>query len=218
MHTMNLHSTSSDSNAGDSHGHGHGQGAPGQRHAGSLGDFFVNSGTHQVPLFEGFPPEDMTRSSNPLAWLLSNLTAQEREKFASQGCCYGSAVKDQSAPSTAGPRPHLQLSSGASAMVNIVDPRLRQFCHDSVAHNPRVPIVQDTLLKVLRVTASKFDRKTGKLVPPDETVYKKAYSKFEFYEYRSYRCRSLESAIPHNIMHEALIAEINEKFTEKMSE
>lgn len=181
---------------------------------GSPEDNFVNSGTHQVPLFQGLPPEDMTRSSNPLAWLLSNLTAQERAKYLKSGCFGSSAVLQNYPP----PAVDLLLSSGASAMVSIVDPRLRQFCHDSVSQDPQVPIVQDTLLKVLRISVSKFDRKTGVLLPPTDTQYRSVYSKFEYNQFRSFSRRTMEAAIPHNILHDALLMEINEKFTEKMSE
>jgi hypothetical protein len=179
-------------------------------------EYFVNSGTHQVPLFHGLPPEDMTRSSNPLAWLLSNLTAQERLNYLKSGWLCGASTSHlQNFPL---PAVDLNLSPGASAMVSIVDPRLRQFCHESVSQNPNVPIVQDTLLKVLRVTSSRFDRKTGAMLPPVDAKYRSAYAKFEYNQFRSYTRRSLESAVPPNIMHEALVNEINEKFTEKMSE
>lgn len=179
-------------------------------------EYFVNSGTHQVPLFHGLPPEDMTRSSNPLAWLLSNLTAQERLNYLKSGwlCGFG-ASNLQSFPQ---PAVDLELSPGASAIVSIIDPRLRQFCNDSISQNPQIPIVQDTLLKVLRVSASKFDRKTGAMLPPLDAKYRAAYAKFEYNQFRSFPRRTLASSLPPNIMHEALLMEINEKFTEKMSE
>lgn len=177
-------------------------------------EYFVNAGTHQIPLFQGLPPEDMTRSSNPLAWMLSNLAAQERQKYIQSSWFCGSSANAHFAP----PAVDLQLTSGASAMVCLVDPRLRQFCHESISHNPQVPIVQDTLLKVLRVVASKYDRKTGAMQPPLDTRYRAAYSKFEYNQYHSFRNRTMEAAVPHNILHESLIAEINERFTEKMSE
>ena len=179
-------------------------------------EYFVNAGTHQIPLFQGLPPEDMTRSSNPLAWMLSNLAAQERLKYVKSSwfCGAGNANLQNFAP----PAANLNLTAGASAMVCLVDPRLRQFCHESIAHNPQVPIVQDTLLKVLRVVASKYDHKTGAMQPPLDTRYRAAYHKFEYNQYHSFRNRTMEAAVPHNILHDALMAEINEKFTEKMSE
>jgi len=180
-------------------------------------EFFVNSGTHQIPLFQGLPPEDMTRSSNPFAWLLSNLTAQERLNYLKGGwmCSGAGARKLQTFPQ---PAVDLALTPGASAMVSIVDPRLRQFCHEPVSQNPQVPIVQESLLKVLRVVSSQFDTTSGAILPPLDAKYRAAYAKFEYNQYRSYTRRSLESVIPPNIMHEALLVEINEKFTEKMSE
>lgn len=178
-------------------------------------EYFVNAGTHQIPLFQGLPPEEMTRSSNPLAWMLSNLAAQERQKYVKSSWLCGSSAHAQS---FAPPAADLQLTSGASAMVCLVDPRLRQFCHESISHNPQVPIVQDTLLKVLRVVASKYDRKTGAMQPPQDTHYRAAYSKFEYNQYHSFRNRTMEAAVPHNILHESLMTEINERFTEKMSE
>ena len=178
-------------------------------------EFFVNAGTHQVPLFQGLPPEDMTRSSNPLAWLLSNLAAQERLKYIKSGWFCGSSATAARFPPSA---VDLKLTSGASAMVSVVDPRLRQFCHESISHNPQVPIVQDTLLKVLRVVASKFDRATGAMQPPQDARYRAVYHKFEYNQFHSFRMRSMEAAVPHNILHDSLMAEINEKFAEKMSE
>ena len=179
-------------------------------------EYFVNSGTHQVPLFQGLPPEDMTRSSNPLAWLLSNLTAQERLSYLrSNWLCGLSSSQLRNHPQ---PAVDLHLTPGASAMVSIIDPRLRQFCHDSISQNPDIPIIQDTLLKVLRVSASKFDRKTGAMLPPLDSKYRNIYAKFEYNQFRSFSRRNLDSIIPPNILKDALIMEINEKFTEKMSE
>eukprot|EP01033_Poteriospumella_lacustris_P001134 gene1134-830_t len=37
---------------------------------------FVNSGTHQIPLFRGLPPEDMINSPDPLAWLINRIFLQ----------------------------------------------------------------------------------------------------------------------------------------------
>lgn len=196
-------------------GTGSASGSASGSRGGSGEDSFVNSGTHQVPLFHGLPPEDMTRSSNPLAWVLSNLTAQERTKYLKSTCFGGGNKVLQNYPP---PAVDLHLSPGASAMVSIVDPRLRQFCHDSIAQDPQVPIVQDTLLKILRISVSKFDRKSGALLPPSDAQYRSVYSKFEYNQFRSFSRRTMEAAIPHNILHDALLMEINEKFTEKMSE
>jgi hypothetical protein len=56
------------------------------------------------------------------------------------------------------------------------------------------------------------------MLPPVDAKYRAAYAKFEYNQYRSHTRRTLESALPPNILHDALIMEINEKFTEKMSE
>lgn len=37
---------------------------------------FVNSGTHQIPLFKGLPPEEMINSDDPMAWLLTRIHHQ----------------------------------------------------------------------------------------------------------------------------------------------
>lgn len=37
---------------------------------------FVNSGTHQIPLFRGLPPEDMINSPDPMAWLINRIFLQ----------------------------------------------------------------------------------------------------------------------------------------------
>lgn len=37
---------------------------------------FVNDGTHQIPLFEGLPPEDMIVSPDPMLWLANQLDTQ----------------------------------------------------------------------------------------------------------------------------------------------
>jgi len=103
-------------------------------------------------------------------------------------------------------------------MVSIVDPRLRQFCNDSVSVDPDVNVMQDTLLKILRIQCSKFDSKTGKIKPPDDPKYKAVFARFTYNKFKHTRCRTLEAAIPHNILHDALLAELNETFTEKMTE
>ncbi len=37
---------------------------------------FVNAGTHQIPLFEGTPPEELISSPDPMQWLTDRLRAQ----------------------------------------------------------------------------------------------------------------------------------------------
>ena len=39
---------------------------------------FVNSGTHQIPLFNGLPPEDILQSKNPFETLLKKLKQQKQ--------------------------------------------------------------------------------------------------------------------------------------------
>jgi hypothetical protein len=37
---------------------------------------FVNSGTHQIPLFRGLPPEEMISAPDPMAWLVTRIYLQ----------------------------------------------------------------------------------------------------------------------------------------------
>jgi hypothetical protein len=37
------------------------------------GHWFVNSGTHQIPLFQGLPPEELFLAANPMAWVMAQL-------------------------------------------------------------------------------------------------------------------------------------------------
>lgn len=185
------------------------------------GHWFVNAGTHQVPLFQGLPPEELFLAANPMAWVLAQLAhlptptelakantplphatsltahSQAHAAGASENSLFGglfgcgsahsstdvivSSTTPSSANSgtnssverragaaavvggttaaaqpvvkqskTAPTRYHLQLATGCSAFISIIDPRLRSFSHDSVSRDPTVPIRSDTIEKLLR--------------------------------------------------------------------
>ena len=208
-------------------GGGHGGTTPGSSD-GSRGDgmYFVNSGTHQVPLFRGLPPKDMLHSSNPMAWLISSVGQQAKEKALSGGCCGTGAsssavVADSNSKKKASRRigPNdLQLSAGASAMVSIVDPRLRQFCHDSIVRSAHPDINQDTLQRILKVKSSRYDKRADRMMPPDDQQFRKLFAEFQFDVSKFARLRSLDTAVPPNILQDALMSEINATFTQTMSE
>ncbi len=191
--------------------------------------YFVNAGTHQIPLFCGFPPEDLIKAPNPLGWLLSTLTTgvksndeltstNSRSWFNLSICNSSSAVVDPSDADYNARRgkPILKLSPGASAMVSIVDPRLRQFSNNSVTRDPTIQIREDLIHKVLKARFLKHNPQT-KVKAVDDYKRGQAQKMFKF-KYGRVEQRSYQQAIPSNIYSETLLEEISRNFIKSISE
>lgn len=191
--------------------------------------FFVNAGTHQVPLFCGFPPEDLIKSPNPLGWLLSTLTTgvKSNDELAAGSagswfnfgiCNSSSAVIDPSDADYNARRgkPMLKLSPGASAMVSVVDPRLRQFSNNSITRDPTIQIREDLIHKVLKARFLKHNPQT-KVKAVDDYKRGQAQKMFKF-KFGKVEQRTYQQAIPNNIYSETLMEEISKNFIRSISE
>jgi hypothetical protein len=190
--------------------------------------FFVNAGTHQVPLFCGFPPEDLIKAPNPLGWLLSSLATGVKSNDELTGstfswlkfglCQSSSAIIDPSDADYNARRgkPMLKLSPGASAMISIVDPRLRQFSNSSVTRDPTIQIREDLIHKVLKARFLKHNPQT-KVKAVDDHKRGQAQKMFKF-KIGKIDNRSYQQAIPNNIYSETLMQEISRNFIKSISE
>ncbi len=181
--------------------------------------YFVDAGTHQVPLFQGLPPEEMMTAPSPMAWLQGSLRAQILEQHVREGnggCC-GGAEQDVVSQKSGPPRP-IVLSSGASAFVSVVDPRLKRFSDESVARDPSVPVKEESLRRLLKIACASQPKKgqaiESKLVNVDAGKYNKLYASFQYGPVNDKRIphRSVEDALPHNVFHDSLVREMNELF------
>ena len=189
--------------------------------------FFVNAGTHQVPLFSGFPPEDLMKAANPMAWLLSNLATgvksndelQQNVSSGFLGCFSSKAVVDPTDAEYNARRgkPILSLCPGGSAMISITDPRLRQFSNNSLTKDPTVIVREDTMNRVLRARFLKHNPQTRTKFVDDQKRLN-AYNLFKYKKITKTDKRTYAQAIPHNIYTETLLEEISRKFIQSISE
>jgi hypothetical protein len=191
--------------------------------------YFVNAGTHQVPLFTGFPPEDLMKAANPMGWLLSNLTTGVRsnEELKSSHSasgwlgCFGNSsnVVDSTFAEYNARRgkPILNLSPGSSAMISIADPRLRQFSNNAITKDSTIIIKEESLNKVLRARFLKHNPQT-RLKVVDENKRVHAYQMFRYRKVIKSNNRTYLQAIPSNIYTETLLEEISRKFIQSISE
>jgi hypothetical protein len=114
---------------------------------------FVNAGTHQVPLFQGLPPAEITNSPNPYQAVLTKL--RDNQPPEDSGCFCGGAMY-----LAVGADNHLTdefespvLSScGSSAIIRLVDAKMARFCSNHIKVDNQAP---DTALlnEVLRAEA-----------------------------------------------------------------
>lgn len=102
---------------------------------------FANSGTHQVPLFNGLPPLEIIESSDPLETLLRKFQQQTADlpshafsclSDAGSGSCSGSLSNDLFSTDD----DHVVLSeSGASAIIRIQERSLWRFMNEHIKVN-----------------------------------------------------------------------------------
>jgi hypothetical protein len=194
---------------------------------------FVNTGTHQVALFEGNPPRDLLKSANPMAWLAAQLNPDllmsarpagagaagagagaVAEKKSGGGLCAGNKT---SAVDSAFSHVHIVLSPGASAIVNISHPRLKAFCTESISRDPDAVINDDALSKLLKVKSLKVQQGV-RASTIDVVKYNTMYRKFQFDPHLHEHERTFRQAIPENVFIDTLWAEVNDKFVQLVGE
>jgi hypothetical protein len=196
--------------------------------------FFINAGTHMVPLFEGFPPVDLFRVSSPLAWLLSNLlsaTKKSNQLIQSHSSFSWNCTRfNQSTtidaikykPQTEGGilQP-ICVSSGASAIISIIDPRLRQFSNDSVFKDPNIVIKEDLLLKVIRAKFAEPGYKNPERVCLDPNIIKhceQLHKMFRFKSGHKLNLRTYNQSLPPSVYVDTFIVDVNNNFIRIITE
>lgn len=181
--------------------------------------YFVNSGTHKVPLFQGFPPEEMLKSGNPMAWLLSNLSSELKNDplaytpSCSLFCGSKSSVKVATSNSNLKKKKNnINLCPGACAYVSIVDPRLRHFSNESITKDPNIIIQDDVLAKILKARYIRYDL-ASRVKKIDTRRRDKCLAEYKYIPNHS-KARTYAQSIPVTIYSGTLLQEINKTFIE----
>ena len=194
--------------------------------------YFANFGTHAVPLFQGYPPEEITSSSNPLKTLLSRLQSQTTVREKSRPSLFNFPLlcrgKNNEVASTSTSTPRvitaikikkkapLVLSSGASAIVRIVDSRLPRSINKSIGIDSSITPETSHLMKILKSysTYSLIDTEGNQSFHIDNNKLKKIVPLFSYNALKHAHCRTVKEAIPNNVDEKMLIKRINQKFCE----
>lgn len=229
-------------------------------HLGDASDipFFAHAGTHLVPLFKGLPPEALIVAADPMQWLLSALKVQRRMKKTSslyytifsklawkekkKGSLTRSSSMPSMLPSSAmadtgnDPPQSLLLCKGASAVVRLVDARLKKTANSPIAHDASICPSHRTLARILRAYCSNdidkiaepavkrvtsFGNSQAASAPfiyeddngaVDERKFNRNFARFSYNALRNMEDRTILASIPSTIEPEALIQEINQQF------
>jgi hypothetical protein len=146
---------------------------------------YVNAGIHQVPLFEGMPPDALFRSKDPMSYVRTELNAlrlnrgdvqSSNSPWSSLFCAGASSV----------PTEGVVLSKGASAIIRLIDRRLEAMAPDPVSKESNVypeeatlelllssfpKVMKTTLLTQFRFNALAFEEapKLSTLLNPEIT-------------------------------------------------
>eukprot|EP01038_Epipyxis_sp_PR26KG_P009588 gene9588-12914_t len=188
---------------------------------------FVNAGTHQVPLFEGLPPEDLFKVGNAMNWVIRKIKTQQllvRSMPKSvlsyirnpMICCGQHGVDDVLNDVGNSIQDYISLSPGASAIVRIVDARLGQFGGKHILEDSDSAVNEEWLITILK-TISTFPVVNSNYQNFDSHRYKLLYAAFNYLHLKNTHMRSIRDALPPNLDPIALIKEINEKFIESLS-
>ena len=227
-------------------------------HPGDASDipFFAHAGTHLVPLFKGLPPEALIVAADPMQWLLSALKVQRRAKRTSSlyytifsklawkekkkdGLKRSSSVPSMLPSSAMGDSgdespQSLLLCKGSSAVVRLVDARLKKTANSPIAHDASICPSHKTLSRILRAYCSNEvdevaepaahrittygnsqasiyeDTDNGGAV--DERKFNRNFARFSYNALRNMEDRTILACIPSTIEPDALIQEINQQF------
>lgn len=187
--------------------------------------YFVNAGTHQVPLFYGSPPDDLIKSPNPMAWLLNQLCMEcksSEQEIVSSGLCFGlnNSLDAVAKYNTTMGRNRLNLSKGASAFINIIDPRLRRFCNRNIGEqkNANVILKDDCLQRLLKAKFLNLESKNGKERTKDAKKRDEAYREFRYNPDRKLVFRNYGKAFASQTNPEEMLQTINQNFMKLISE
>jgi hypothetical protein len=112
---------------------------------------YANSGTHQIPLFNGLPPQHIIESSNPMEALLEKLLEQNNEVPShSFSCSSGACAAVDTFSMDDDDTSRLVLSeSGASALIRIQDQGMLHFINDHIKINTSLLPNTATLQQIL---------------------------------------------------------------------
>jgi hypothetical protein len=134
--------------------------------------YVVNTGTHHVPLFTGFPPEPMVYADDPFEWLLENLRKQQKPSEWSLQHLWSSVVGSSGISGGAGsarkalrkrrpskmfmmePSNRVVLSKGAGVVVRIGDPNLEKLAPVSIYQCPTKNFDQTVMHQILTAEAT----------------------------------------------------------------
>lgn len=161
---------------------------------------FINSGMHQVPLFEGQPPEVVFNAPDPFFVIqteLDRLNHDSVEIVSGQGCApwlCGGDTRDTTDPG----KKHIRLSNGASAIIRLQDGRLEKLAPESMSQNHDIHPQEEALSHLI----SSF--------PP--ATQRNLMSLFKYDATRNISEASLASLLPKNTPQESMMNAINELF------
>lgn len=147
--------------------------------------YYVNAGLHQVPLFEGTPPDALFHSRDPINYIQTELNTQRLNRgdvqssasaWSSFMCTGASAVQSEG----------VVLSRGASAILRLIDRRLEAMAPEAIYKESNVypeestlelilssfpKVMRSNLLSQFRYNALAFEEapKLGSMLPAEVT-------------------------------------------------
>eukprot|EP01040_Poterioochromonas_malhamensis_P003574 gene3574-3820_t len=215
---------------------------------------FVNYGTHQIPLFQGIPPDEMINASDPLAWVMSRLnyqvsrvgddqaqTGMVLKMLMSLGGCFVSnkpsgvdadmpisASASGSSKSTKNSKrskkskkkktEDILLSSGCSAFIRIVDPRIKRLAGSPLSVDTTREFNTEGLVNILNIQSHyAVDDKGILSLQMDNNKLRSLKNEFQFQPNKYNGKRTIRMAIPESVDPQYLIQELNSKFYQSLS-
>lgn len=130
--------------------------------------YFANIGTHQVPLFQGMPPEDLISSAKPMKWLIEMLKDQHYVDgnfieprfsfFYPVRRLFGSQSKEMKRLKKKRKKYNFRCSLGSSAIVRLGDYRHKELINNKIEQLDNLNCVMndETLFRILRATAVRY--------------------------------------------------------------
>jgi hypothetical protein len=182
-------------------------------HVDGKNNFFVDGGTHQVPLMRGIPPDSIVTAKDPYQLYINMIdqrtrfqkTKYEEMKKKSSSCCFNAAVLPDidDDPSV----PKMIFKDGASAFIRIADGRLKSFHDKHIFKDPSIILQQPCLLSVLKAASCDKDGKDT------DTKHRKILDDLFRYDAMKHDdTRRLKDALPKQTDKNELIKYINEEY------
>lgn len=172
--------------------------------------FFVDCGSHQVPLVRGIPLDAVLESKNPYNTFLSivqertkfqKLKYEEMKKKSTSCCCNGAVAPEFDEDPTI---PKMISKDGASAFIRIVDGRLKHHHDKHIFKDNSISLKKSCLQKFTKASSCDKDGK--------DTDIKHSQIIEELFRYDALRyddARRLKDAIPKNTDQDELMKFIN---------